>query len=250
MLKKFFTLGLFLILVSGSAWAMSTQDEITIGREAAARFEQEYGLVNDPNMQARLDRIGARLIGQAERRDLPWQFRIVNVNEFNAAAFPGGFVYATRGLMQGLDDDQLAFVLAHEIGHVDKRHSVRQIEGAQWTRIGLIAIVMGTSGGNLSQGSANTVALVDKVINSQHSQQHEAEADQYGAVLMAKAGFDPVYAVAALRTLAQQGGGGTPGFLNTLLGSHPLPADRIEHASEWVMAVPYNPPVAQPVTDR
>ena len=191
MLKKLSTLGLLLVLLTGAVWAMSTQDEITIGREAAARFEQEYGLVNDPAMQARIDRVGARLIASAERRDLPWRFRIVNVSEFNAAAFPGGFIYATRGLMQGLDDNELAFVLSHEIGHVDKRHSVRQIEDAQWTRIGLIAIVMGTSGGNLSQGSANTLALVDKVINSQHSQQHETEADQYGAVLMARAGFDP-----------------------------------------------------------
>lgn len=126
--SKIVSVGLVILLAAMPALAMSTGQEIAIGREAASQFEAENGWVRDIAMQNRLDRIGRRLLGHAERGDLPWRFRVVNVNEFNAAAFPGGFIYATRGLMNGLSDDQLAFVIAHEIGHVGRRRTVKQIE--------------------------------------------------------------------------------------------------------------------------
>jgi predicted Zn-dependent protease len=241
---------LILILLLGlaaSASAISTEEEIRLGAEAAGRFEREYGLVNDPAMQGRLNRIGQRLLTNAERKDLPWRFGVINIDAFNAAAFPGGFIYATKGLMQAMNDEELAFVIGHEIGHVDNRHSIKQLESAQMRRLGLIAIALGAGGGNIDQNAATLVQLTDAVIGSKHSRSDEEESDRYGMRLMAGVEYDPAFALSAFQKLASQSGGGTPGFLNTLLGSHPLPEDRIAKGAELVTSIPYSPEVMPPV---
>lgn len=247
-MKRTLAVTLSWLLLALPALALSTQEEIAIGREAAARFEAQYGLVQDATMQRRLQRIGQELVSQAERQELPWRFRVIDVDEFNAAAFPGGFIYATRGLMNGLDDDELAFVVGHEIGHVDRRHSVRQLESARATQLGILAVLIGANRGtNIPQAQATLANLANAVIQSGFSREHEAESDRYGAILMARAGYDPVYSVLALDELSKQSGGGTPGFLNTILGSHPLPQDRVNEAAERVIALPYDPVPAPPV---
>lgn len=244
---KFCTTLLLLVVLSASAWAISTEQEIQMGAQAAAQFEQKYGVVNDPATVGRLNRVGQRLIQNAQRKDLPWRFRVINVDAFNAVAFPGGFVYATKGLMQGLTDEELAFVVGHEIGHADLRHSVKQIENAQLRRLGLIAIAAGATGGNVDRGTATLVQLTDTVIGSQYSQAAESEADRYGMRLMAKGGYDPAFALAALQKLAAQSGGGTPDFLNTFLGSHPLTKDRINQGVDLITSIPYKPDIPAPV---
>lgn len=233
---------LCLCLLSGLSaplYAMSVEDEIRIGAEAAAQFEAQYGIVTDPAYTGRLQRIASQMMPHVQRKELPWSFKVLNVKEFNAAAFPGGFVYATRGLMDGLSDEELAFVIGHEIGHVDHRHSVKQLEGNQLRRLGLIAIAAGASGGRITDTTATLVTLADGVISSQYSKADESESDRYGLALMAQAGYDPAFALSALQTLAAQSGGGTPGFLNTLLGSHPLPKERVAQGVALIPTVAY-----------
>jgi Zn-dependent protease with chaperone function len=237
----------FVPLAASPAHAMSEEEEIQIGAQAAARFEAQSGVVRDPAYTGRLLRIAQRLLPHVERKDLPWRFTVVNVQEFNAAAFPGGFVYATRGIMDGLSDDELAFALGHEMGHVDKRHSIKQLESDQMRRLGLIAIAVGASGGRVSDTTATLVSLADSVISSQYSQADENEADRYGLTLMASAGYDPAFALSTLEKLASQSNGGTPGFLNTLLGSHPLTRDRIAQAVRMIPTVPYQATPLPPV---
>ena len=244
--RRCLTLLIMLFLTIG-AQAISTEDEIRLGAEAAARFEQQYGVVNDPNYVGRLNRIGQQLLVNAERKDLPWRFKVINIDAYNAAAFPGGFIYATRGLMDGMNDEELAFVIGHEIGHVDYRHSIKQLESAQMRRLGLIAIALGAGGGNIDRSTATLVQLTDAVIGSQHSKGDEAESDRYGMRQMAKVGYDPAFALSAFQKLASQSGGGTPGFLNTLLGSHPLPKERIAQGSELIVSIPFKPEVMPPL---
>lgn len=229
--------------------AISQEEEIRLGAEAAAKFEQQYGVVSDPAMAGRLQRIGQSLVVYAERKDLPWRFRVINVDEFNAAAFPGGFVYATKGLMQGLTDEELAFVVGHEIAHADYSHSVKQIEKSQLRQLGLIIIAAGAGGGRIDQNAGRLVQLTEAVISSQYSQGDESESDRYGMKVMAQAGYDPAFALSALQKLASQSGGGTPGFLNTLLGSHPLPKKRINQGANLITSIPFRPQqVAPPVS--
>ena len=243
------TLALVLLFTLPS-YAISTEEEIQLGAQAAQQFEAQHGVVTDTALNERINRIGHRLLQNAERKNLPWRFRIINVDQFNAAAFPGGFIYATRGLMNGLNDEELAFVIGHEIGHVDKRHSIKQLESAQLRRLGLIAIAAGATRGNVNDGVGTLVQLTDAVIGSQRSQGDESESDRYGMQLMAAGNYDPAFALGALRKLSQASGGGTPGFLNTLLGSHPLPQDRLNQGAALVTSVPFNPTPLPPVNSR
>ncbi len=226
---------------------MSVEDEIRIGAQAASQFEAKYGVVSDPAYTGRLQRVVTRMMPYVQRKDLPWTFKVINIEEFNAAAFPGGFVYATRGLMDGLTDEELAFVVGHEMGHVDHRHSVKQLEGDQLRRLGLIAIAAGASGGRITDTTATLVSLADGVISSQYSKADESESDRYGLGLMAQAGYDPAFALSALQKLAAQSGGGTPGFLNTLLGSHPLPKERVAQGVSLIPTVLFQAEAVPPV---
>jgi Zn-dependent protease with chaperone function len=247
MRAKFANLLLLLLLAATTcpaALAMSVEEEIQIGARAAAEFEARYGIVTDPSYTGRLQRVAQRLMPFVSRQDLPWRFSVLNVEEFNAAAFPGGFIYATRGLMDGLSEEELAFVIGHEMGHVDYRHSVKQLEGDTMRRLGLIAIVAGASGGRVNDTTATLVNLADGVVSSQFSKADESESDKYGLVLMGQAGYDPVFALSALQKLAAQSSGGTPGFLNTLIGSHPLPKDRVASGIAQIPTVPFQ---AQPM---
>ncbi len=235
---------LLLTGLAGPLQAMSVEEEIQIGAQAASQFEAKYGVVNDPAYTGRLQRVVQQMLPHVQRKELPWRFTVVNIKEFNAAAFPGGFVYATKGLMDALNDEELAFVVGHEMGHVDYRHSVKQLEGDNLRRLGLIAIVAGATGGRINDAAATLVSLADGVISSQFSKADETQSDQYGLNLMAQAGYDPVFALSALQKLAGASSGGTPGFLNTLIGSHPLPKDRVTAGIAQIPTVAYQ---AQPL---
>ena len=242
-------LGLALVGSPAARAQMSTEQEVALGREASARFEAKYGLVNDAAMQARAARIGARLIPYCGRTDVRYSFRVANMEAFNALAFPGGFIYVTRGAMQLLDDSQLAFVLGHELTHVAHRHSAKQMSQDKLRQMGLLAALLAMSGGQVSSAQVQVAQLVDKVVGSQYSQADEADADATGIQTMASAGFDPAYSILALRTLAKQSGG-TPDFLNTLVGSHPMPADRIRDALDSVPGAAYQPVHGNAPVDR
>ena len=108
---------------------MSTNDEVELGKQASAQLEKQYKVWNNPQQQARLDSIGQRLAATSTRQDIKFSFKMLDTDMVNAMALPGGNVYATRALMQKFpDDDQLAFVLGHEIAHVEQRHSVAKME--------------------------------------------------------------------------------------------------------------------------
>lgn len=227
-------LTLFLGL-SAPAWAgiISESQEIDIGRQAAVEIESQYRLYPEIGMTERLNRVAGQLLTR-KKRNLPYQFRVLDVPELNAMALPGGFVYATRGLMEQMPDEELAFVLAHEIQHVELKHSVRQMEAELYKQIGIMAAVQILTGGQLSEGTANTIALANMVLSNQYSQGMESEADREGIRMMAGAGIDPRGAVAALRTMQRTSQGEMPGFLNAALGTHPLGSDRIAAAEALV----------------
>lgn len=235
------------LLATVAAFAqISVEQEIALGQQAAARMEQRYGVVNDPNMTNRLANIGMRIVSVSGRPELPWTFRIINMPEWNAMAFPGGPVYATPSLMQSLPDEQLAFVIGHEIAHVVKRHSIRQIGAEQMRQMGLMAILLGVSrGGQLPAGSQVLAGLLDRIMSSQYSQADEDDADRNGIIYMAQAGYDPVYAIAALHNLRAQSGDRS-GFL----ADHPAPKTRLERAYQFVMNVPFTQPAVPALINR
>src|SRR3989337_2149873 len=175
---------LILILTLGvpaplaQAALITTQQEVAIGRDAAQELEDRFGVVQDAAQTRRLSVIGARLAAVSARRALPWRFRILNQKEVNAISLPGGFIYVTRGMLRFVQsDDELAFVLAHEVAHVNQRHHVSLLERYFFLSI-VITLLFG--GDTTATQVANFVGfLLDRGFN----RSAEFEADRAGVGL-------------------------------------------------------------------
>ena len=111
------------------AGIISKQQEIEMGRETAMALEAQYGVVQDYELQERVNRIGQSLVAVSDRQDLEYTFKVLNCDEVNALACPGGFVYVFKGLIDYMpSDSELAGVLGHEVSHIVEKHTVHQIE--------------------------------------------------------------------------------------------------------------------------
>ena len=205
----------------------TTEGERKIGKDAAQEVEQSMGLTEDPALAAYVKAIGKQLARQSPRKDVEYQFYVVEMGEPNAFALPGGFVYVSRGLLAlANSEDELAGVVGHEIGHVAARHSVRRMSAAA-----PFAIVAGITGGavglvsdSLGDAVAAIPSLAGKAFLAPYSRQQEREADDVGVDIMAKAGWDPSGLSTFLHTLQRQeelqlGESRQPGFFD----SHPAP---------------------------
>ena len=110
---------------------ISESEEVKLGTETDEEVVAALGLYEHEALEEMVERIGAQLAEKSERPGLPWTFRVLDEPAVNAFAVPGGYVYATRGLLVHLEsEDELAAVLGHEIGHVTARHGVVQLRGA------------------------------------------------------------------------------------------------------------------------
>jgi predicted Zn-dependent protease len=204
-----------------SAALISTAQEIRIGREAAVDLERRYGVDADPVRTRRLTAVGGRLTAVSVRRDLPWRFRILAVRQVNAVSLPGGFVYVTRGMLDVLrSDDELAYVLAHEIAHVNQRHHVQLIE--QYFALSIVITL-------LFGGDATTAQIADFVgflLTRGFSRGREFEADDVGVGFAHRAGFRADAGLAVLERLRAIEGR-DPSQVEVLFRTHPGLADRI-----------------------
>ena len=130
---------------SAEALLIGTKQEIELGKGVAADLEKKYGVVNDPELQARVARIGAAIAAVSDRKDIPYQFKVLNSKEVNALAVPGGYIYLFKGLVDYMPSDhELAGIIGHEVGHIVKRHTVVQIERSLAVGV-LFAILFGNS---------------------------------------------------------------------------------------------------------
>lgn len=169
---------------SVSAGLISESQEIEIGRSVGKQLEKQYGLVPDQELQDRVQRIGMKLVNVSDRRNLPYSFKVLNSKEVNALAAPGGYIYLFKGLVDKMpSDDELAGVIGHEVGHVVKRHTVRQIEKSLGMSI-LFGVIFGDRGVLLQN-------LAYNAIMAGYSREDEREADYLGFVHSFKAGYNP-----------------------------------------------------------
>ncbi|MCS7186819.1 MAG: M48 family metalloprotease [Armatimonadetes bacterium] len=201
--------------------------EIEIGKEVAAQLEREYGVWDDPEQTRRIERIGKSLVAVCERKDMPYTFKILNERkELNAMAAPGGFIYITRALLEALDnDDEVAFVLGHEIGHVAGDHIRKQLSQAIAASI-LLDILTARSSQLIRIGSD----IMFSLYQSGYSRQHERDADTRGVRYMKAAGYNPTAAITALRKLGTERYKG----LVRWFGTHPDIPSRIQRIAEML----------------
>lgn len=200
---------------------ISTQQEIEIGREAAREIEQEFGVIDNPALNRYVSNIGLRVAAVSDRKELPWTFKILNVSEVNAISLPGGFIYITRGMLSFLrSEDELAFVLAHEVGHVSKRHHVQLIE-----RNFFFSIVMSLLFGR-DPTAAQVANFTRFLVTRGFSREFEFEADRLGVEYTHRADFNAAAGLTFMERL-RAAQGRDPSQFEVLFRTHPALADRI-----------------------
>ncbi len=202
--------------------------EIAIGRQGAADLEAQYGVVNDPVALQRLNNIGKRIAAVSKEPSFPWTFKILNTKEVNALALPGGFVYATKGMMDYVpNDDQLAGVLAHEVTHSDHHHAKAAIEKSM-TQALLLEMVSKKSSQTIKQ--AAQIALELELREGYRDKEYEA--DQIGTEYAFRAGYKATGLRDLLTYLYKKEG--DPARITWLLQSHPPLSKRIERLDQYL----------------
>jgi predicted Zn-dependent protease len=211
---------------------MSPEREAALGREASQQVAQEMGLVEDPALLAYLRQVGERVAAQSPRKDVKYQFFIAGMADTNAFALPGGYVYVSRGLLALVrSEDELANVLAHEVGHVAARHAAQRETRA--VGVGVLS-ALGTLAAGVLGGAqaAQSVAQFGQVAGAgliaSYGRDQERQADDVGQKMASASGFDPGGMPSFLRALEREvtlrlGKPRMPTFLD----SHPTTPERV-----------------------
>ena len=218
-------------LLGGRGGLISEAEESELGAKEHPRIIAAFGGVYvSPQVQQAVEDIAGRLARASERPDITYQVTILNSPSVNAFALPGGYLYATRGLLAlSGDADELAAVLAHEIGHVVARHAAKRQSQA------IRAVLLGGVGGVLRQPGESSQALrdSDSVIAS-FSRGQELEADRIGVEMAVRAGYDPYAAVTFLNSMAREAeervqglGKDNEALRPNLQSTHPTTPERI-----------------------
>lgn len=225
------------IAFSLTACAISQQQEVQMGQEYAQQINAQLPIVRDPEINRYVNVLGDSIARLTSRRDLDWQFFVVDSKEVNAFAVPGGFVYVNRGLIERSDNmDELAGVLGHEIGHVVKRHTVKQMEKQQGANVGItLACVLTGVCNNQAAGAA--INVLGGAVFARFSRQDEAEADQEGFNNVVRAGISPAGMVTMFQKLLEERKS-HPGAVESMFLTHPLEEDRIQAIQARINQIP------------
>lgn len=220
-------------------------DDVKVGRQAAAEVEQQLPILRDADITNYVSRIGQRLVGsipsEFRHPEFQYYFKVVNARDINAFALPGGPMYVNRGMIEAAHSEgEMAGVMAHELSHVALRHGTAQATKGQ--KYGLLAGILGI-GGQILGGPAGAAAQIAGqgvgVYFLKFSREYETEADILGARIMAGAGYDPRDLANMFKTIEQQGGGSSGGFLS----SHPSPEDRYARINQEAQYLRVSNPV-------
>ena len=222
------------------------KEEIRFGNYVDAIVANYYPIYKDEELTQKVAKIGNKVVSVSNRQDLAFTFKVLNTSEVNAFAGPGGFVYITIGMLDILEcKDELAAVLAHEIGHICERHSVRLYYNTKRmeTVLSLVDLAASAAGvppvakmggeliGDLSKTLANLTAVI---ITEGYSSAWETRADEYGAIYTGKAGYDPQSFLTVLKRLREIKETKGDEYTLTILSSHPVLEDRIEHLNSFL----------------
>jgi predicted Zn-dependent protease len=219
------------------ACGISQQQEVQMGQEYAQQINAQLPIVQDPELNRYINVLGDSIARLTRRRDLDWHFFIVDAQEVNAFAVPGGFVYVNRGLIERADQmDELAGVLGHEIGHVLRRHTIKQMEKAQGANIGVTLACILTSICN-SQIAGAAINIAGGAVFARFSRQDEAEADAEGFDNVVRAAISPVGMVTMFQKLLAERRI-RPGAVESWFITHPLEEDRIQAIQAKINQLP------------
>ena len=208
-----------LLVVASCAWAVSVEEEVAVGRRVMMEM-RSLNLTADPV----LAEIGQRLSPVVDRTELPWRFWVIeDWRTYNAFAAPGGFVFITRTYFEKLNEAEAAFVLGHEMAHVDLHHYERNVKRSQEANIGH-ALLNVLIGGKASGAWRTATDLGATAYMTHYSRALEKEADLTGYAFAEAAGYDARLAVTALSKLGEQPE--LHPWIVNIYGTHPLMTSR------------------------
>lgn len=204
---------------------VSLEKEIALGNQVAGEFEQTAKMIDDPVVSEYIDRIGQNIVKHSDAK-VPFHIKVVDTDEVNAFAFPGGFFYINKGLILSADNEsELAGVMAHEISHVTARHATQRMSKGQILQIA--AIPAAFFGGYWAQmGIQNALGLGINLELLGVTRESEREADQLGIQYLWNTGYDPNSFLTFFEKL-QAEEKSKPGRLAGWFRTHPSTDDRI-----------------------
>lgn len=232
---------------SGNLKEVDEKGEIEIGSTAASTLLGAAPLVDNEKLQTYVNQIGMWLALQTERPDLPWRFGVMDSDSVNAFAAPGGYVFITRGLLLRMRNEaELAGVLAHEIGHVLKRHHLVAIQKNAKTGIAadLMSLAVDASNSQYGEWKKKAISASTELYARGLDKGDEYEADRLGAVIAARAGYDPYGLPSVLQSLDSMNA--QDSNLALMFKTHPAPRQRME-ALDVAMAGTLDRYAGQPV---
>ncbi len=215
----------------------SKQQDAELGQQAAQQVRQQYQVVQNQELQDYIRRVGGKLAATPEARNsgFEYSFTLLNVDEVNAFALPGGPAFVFTGLIKLADNEgELAGVLAHELSHVILRHGTNQVSKANL--IQLPAALAGSLAGGGATGQLINMGLGVGLngLFLRFSRTDETQADALGTRIMAEAGYNPIEMANMFEKLQAKGGAGVPEFLS----DHPNPGNRVKAVEAEIQALP------------
>jgi predicted Zn-dependent protease len=221
--------------VSSGVNFYSLEHEIAMGKQLAQEVERQAKIIDDPVIAEYVNRVGQNIVRNSDAK-VPFTIKVLDTEEVNAFALPGGFFFVNSGLILKAETEaELAGVMAHEIAHVACRHGTRNASKAEMMQIGAIAgsiFLGGWTGYAIYQGMGLAIPMGYLAF----SRAAEREADYYGLQYMYKSGYDPTAFVdffEKLQTMQKK----KPGSVSKVFATHPMNDDRIKAAQEEIQTI-------------
>ncbi len=234
-MKRILTSALLAVTIAGCG--VSTQQEVQMGQEYSAQINQQLPIVRDPAINQYINVLGDSIAGLTSRgQELEWHFYVVDAPEVNAFAVPGGYIYVNRGLIERAQKmDQLAGVLGHEIGHVVKRHSIKQMGQMQGAQVGVAlgCVLLNACNSDLAQTGIN---IAGSALFAKFSRDDEKEADEVGVENVVRAGISPNGIPEMFQILLNERAS-NPSAVEGWFATHPTEESRIADTQQMIAKI-------------
>jgi len=210
--------------------SVSEEEEAKVGREAASVLLGAVPLLDNPPLQRYINRVGRWVAMHTERPGLKWRFGILDTDDINAFAAPGGYVFITKGLLLSMESEaELVGVLAHEAAHVLKKHHLAAVQ--KNARVDLAGALASIAADDADRGAVNRLTNgLSELYARGLDKSDEYEADEMGVVIAARAGYDPFGLPVVLQTLAAIDPDDSS--IAFMFETHPHPNDRLDELDD------------------